>query len=355
MTLFLYILRQLVQATLFAVVGLGFVVFPGVAVSAVHKLGGVSIGAVMRYIPMVGAELAPYLLSLGFLLATVSTFGRLAADKEWIAISMSGKHPLRTMLPGLLLAVVLGSATYVLAAELSPRWKYESSNFRANALLEEFRALAPGRTEIDFGKFYLNAQNRESDSGAFRDVQIRIPRPDGTEMPIIARRAALGFTSSELVIQLEDMHSVTEQGRLSNERMQFNVPLQLLVERRDRDPSRAKYRTSGDMLAALGAGEAPPELESSYVFELHRRYALGAMFLVFLVVGVATGLWLRSGQQLAGLGTSAVYAFVYYVLSMRLGRELALSGALSPVLAAWTTNLLGAALALFLMWRVVLR
>ena len=93
MTLFLYLLRQLAQATLFASVGLAFVVFPGVAVSAVHKLGGVSLGAVMQYIPMIGAELAPYLLSLGFLLGTVSTFGRLGSDREWICLLYTSPSP----------------------------------------------------------------------------------------------------------------------------------------------------------------------------------------------------------------------------------------------------------------------
>ena len=70
---------------------------------------------------------------------------------------------------------------------------------------------------------------------------------------------------------------------------------------------------------------------------------------------IPTGLWLRSGNQLAGLGLAAVYAFTYYIVSLRLGRELALSETLPPELAAWTTNGLGLLAGLFLYWKVVRR
>ncbi|MEO0652897.1 MAG: LptF/LptG family permease, partial [Planctomycetota bacterium] len=81
----------------------------------------------------------------------------------------------------------------------------------------------------------------------------------------------------------------------------------------------------------------------------------GATYLVFLLIGIPTGLWLRSGNQLAGLGLAAVYAFTYYIVSLRLGRELALSETLPPELAAWTTNLIGALAGTFLYWKVVRR
>ncbi len=351
MTLFLYLLRQSALATLFATLGLAFVVFPGVAVSAVNKLGGVSLIAVLQYIPMIGAELAPYLLSLGFLLGTVSTFGRLGSDREWIAIQMSGMHPWASMLPGLLLGVGLGFVTYFLSANLTPPWKYESSNFRVNALLEAFRGAAPGRTEIDFGKFYLGAESRDAETGAFLDVQVRVPHEDGTDRSFVAKSALLRFSQTMLEVQFEEMRSMTESGRFGNQSPRIQVPLDLLVERQVRDPTRPSYRTSSDMRAALAQPGLDPKLAASYRFEVHRRYALGFMFLIFLVVGAATGLWLQNGQ-LSGLGVAAVYAFVYYVLSMRLGSELAKSGALSPVLAAWSTNLLGMIVGIFCLRRV---
>jgi lipopolysaccharide export system permease protein len=353
-TLFWYILRQVAVSSGFAVGALAFVVFPGIAVSAVHRLGGVSLEAVLRYIPLVGVELAPYLVSLGFLLGVVSTFGRLAADKEWTAVGMAGIHPLQAYAPGLLLAALLGSGTVWLLGSVSPTWKLEQGNFRSNALLEAFKSLAPGRSELDFGRFYLGAQAR--DGAAFVDVQIRVPRPDGAaDYAIIAKRAELGFDQDELFVQLDDARTVKAGDTLYSERPNVRVDLSKLLERREKDPRRAKHMTSSAMAEALAAGGLDPPRELEYRFELHRRLAVGATYLIFLMIGIPTALWLRSGNQLAGLGLAAVYAFTYYIVSLRLGRELALSGALVPELAAWTTNAVGAVLGVVLYARVVRR
>lgn len=354
MTLLWYILRQLAVSTVFAVGALGFVVLPGIAVSAVHRLGGVSLQAVLSYIPLVGIELAPYLVSLGFLLGVVSTFGRLAADNEWVAIGMSGIHPFRTLVPGLLLAGVLGYGTHALLAEVSPVWKLEQGNFRSNALVEAFRNLAPGRSELDFGRFYLGAVSRDGD--AFVDVQIHVPRDGEQEnLVLVAERAELSFADDDLFLQLTGMRTVRRDEMWAIAEPRVVVDLSQLVTRRSRDPTLAKHQTSHALRAALAEGELASERELSYRFELHRRLAVGATYLVFLLVGIPTGLWLRSGHQLAGMGMAAAYAFIYYILSLRLGSALALSGTLAPELAAWTTNLLGGAVGLGLLWRVVRR
>ena len=49
---------------------------------------------------MVGYELAPYLLPMAFLLGVVSTYGRLAAERELVAIRMAGIHPAAPGPPG---------------------------------------------------------------------------------------------------------------------------------------------------------------------------------------------------------------------------------------------------------------
>ena len=354
MTLLLYILRQLTVSTAFAVGALGFVVFPGIAVSAVHRLGGVSLQAVLTYIPLVGVELAPYLVSLGFLLGVVSTFGRLAADREWIAVSMSGIHPFRTLIPGAMLAVVLGCGTYALLANVSPVWKLEQGNFRGNALLEAFRNLAPGRSELDLGPFYLGAVSRDGD--AFVDVQIHVPREGGKEnLVLVAERAELSISDDELFVQLIEARTVKRDEMLRSAAPAVVINLSELITRRSKDPTLAKHQTSAAILAALSDGQLEQERELSYRFEVHRRFAVGATYLVFLLVGIPTGLWLRSGNQLVGMGAAAIYAFTYYILSLRLGAALAQSGTVPPELAAWTTNLLGAAVGVFLLWRVVRR
>jgi len=355
-TLFLYILRALATSTAFAVGALGFVVMPAVAVSAVHKLGGVSLGAVVRYVPMIGIELIPYLLSLGFLLAVVSTFGRLAADREWIAVQMAGVHPLRLLAPGAVLAFVLGAATIWLMGTLSPQWKLEKDQFRADVLVQTLRNLAPGRTEFDIGRFYLSARGR--DGRAFTDVQIVVPQlaiEDRVEnLVLVADRVDINFDDESMLLTLTSVRTVN-QTESWNGSGHVTVPLELIFERKERDATRAKYRTTAALMTALETEELPPDKAEYYVFEIHRRWSIGATYVLFLLIGMPTGLWLRSGTQLTAFGAASAYAFTYYILSLQLGKSLAKQGAIDPQLAAWSTNAIGLVVGVFMLWRVLRR
>lgn len=355
-TLFLYILRALATSTAFAVGALGFVVMPAVAVSAVHKLGGVSLGAVLRYVPMIGIELIPYLVSLGFLLAVVSTFGRLAADREWIAVQMAGVHPLRLLMPGAVLALILGAGTIWLMGTLSPQWKLEKDQFRADVLVQTLRNLAPGRTEFDIGRFYLSARGR--DGQAFTDVQIVVPELDLEDevenIVLVADRVDIDFDDDSMRLQLTKVRTVNRTESYSGSHTGF-VPLELIFERKKRDATRAKYRTTSALMTALETEDLPPDKANYYVFEIHRRWSIGATYLLFLLIGMPTGLWLRSGTQLTAFGAASAYAFTYYILSLQLGKSLAKQGAIDPQLAAWSTNAIGLVVGLFMLWRTLRR
>ncbi|MEM7517832.1 MAG: LptF/LptG family permease, partial [Planctomycetota bacterium] len=61
------------------------------------------------------------------------------------------------------------------------------------------------------------------------------------------------------------------------------------------------------------------------------------------------------GTQLGALAVAVGYALVYYILSMRLGKEFALSGVLPPAASAWVTTVLGSGFGLWLMRRAMRR
>src|SRR6185295_19378149 len=93
---------------------------PGAAVSAVNKLADEDGGVLLSFLPFLLANLLPYLLPLGFLLALVVTYGRLAADNEWTAMRMAGVHPIHLVLPALPLCLVLGGLSLWFCAEGQP-------------------------------------------------------------------------------------------------------------------------------------------------------------------------------------------------------------------------------------------
>src|SRR5262245_45092328 len=145
----------------FSVAGLAVIVLPTVAIQAVNKLGAISVGMVARYLPLVVAELVPYLLPMAFLLAVVATYGRLAAERELIAIKMAGIHPGRLALPAFLVALPLALGTDHLLAELSPELKYQQRSLLREADVSRFLAGMSGRNLLTFGKNVLKSESTQ--------------------------------------------------------------------------------------------------------------------------------------------------------------------------------------------------
>ena len=360
MTLTRYVLQQLLVSFAFALAGLGLVILPTLTVNAVHEVGGVGFAAILDYMPLVLIELVPYVLPLAFLLAVVATFGRLAADNELTAIRMAGTHPARLLLPGVLLAVLLTGATDWLLSSVAPTWKYEARHFLRAAEVEEFKRLLFERNEIDHKNFSLWAES--SNGNVKENVVLSFQQEDEDGGPGGAERTTV--TAERLVLEIDEeyLNVRLENAELVNDSVQsrteaFDLPFAMkdLVTMRVPDRDVPKYMTSAQMAAALQMGDVDPEREAEMRYLIQSRHALAMTYLLFLLLGAPTGIFLRAGTQLAAFTGAMGYAFVYYLLALRLGKQLAAGGAVAPELAAWSTDAIFLVLGLAMTWRGLLR
>ncbi len=350
----LYILRQLLVSVGFSMAGIGLIVLPTIAIQAINKLGAVSLMLVLRYLPLVFAELVPYLLPMAFLLGVVATYGRLSAERELVAIKMAGFHPLRLVLPAFAIAVPLSLGTNHLLGDVSPSWKYLQRTYLRQAEVEIFRTIAQGRTVLEFGDSSLLS---ESVYGNVREgVLLDLVEQGEEELTIAAERATLDIRDDTLYIALEEAYVLTENARLHNQYPSFSWPLRKLFPVQLKDRTKPKYLTNGEMAEELERGGQHTEKErQDFLYEIHRRHALSVTYLLFLLLGVPTGIVLRSSTQLGAFTGAVGYAFLYYVLALRLGKVLAETGAVPAIAAAWATNglflLVGSVLFVRALWR----
>lgn len=429
MKLQLYVLRQLGTAFLFAVAGVLFIALPGIAVTTVHKMPLADASVLMRYVPLVLENLAPYVLPICFLLAVVATYGRLASDREWTAIQMAGVQPLKMLLPALGLALVLGAGTYWMVTQELPKAKSRQRAALVQAAASSLQNLQPGRTTLNFQGFFLRANWRDlNDQSVLHEVLIRRPDEEGnSRIDVFAKKAHIRSVDGELRVDLYDWTWLSTEEGLDgwSDHGFIRYPLDSLVESEDRGDNRPKYMTntqirqelaglaaredlevaraesaedgpetepqSGPMpLAALaaqagsdqepaadagpaeaGEGEAEepenakePEGPTEEMildrlrklrFQLHHRTAMSTAFLLFLGLGAPTGLLLRRGTQLGALSVAVGFGLVYYVLSMRVGKELGHGGAVPPWVGAWITPLLFSVASVFLLRKAMRR
>ena len=97
-----------------------------------------------------------------------------------------------------------------------------------------------------------------------------------------------------------------------------------------------------------GMREKGSENVKEYEVEMHRRMAAPAAIIILTLIGAA----LSSRKVLGGigrhLGIGITIAFTY-ILFMQISKSYAISGNLSPFMAAWTPNLIFAALGIYLL------
>ncbi len=349
----LYILRQLLISVGFSLAGIGLIVLPTIAIQAINRLGALSLTAVLSYLPLVIAELVPYLLPMAFLLGVVATYGRLSAEREWIAIQMAGINPARLALPGFLLALPLALGTDRLLAEISPAWKYLQRTYLRNAEVDIFRNLAKGRTDFQFGRISLLAQDRHD--SVLKGVLLDLPGEDGRELTVVADECLFEIGEETVSLQLERAQFLTENARASLGSPSYTRKLGELFPIQPKDRSKPKYLTSTELRDELAGTRLKTEERQEFLFEIHRRHALSMTYLLFLLLGIPTGVVLRSSTQLGAFTGAVGYAFLYYVLALRLGKVLAETGSVPPLAAAWATNALflvvGAVFFVRALWR----
>lgn len=368
MTLEFYILRQLIVGLVFAAGGMAFVALPGILVTAVNKLAGVGMGAILGFVPLLMLDLVPYLIPIGFLLALVATYGRLAADNEWTAMSMAGLHPLKLVRPAALVALVLGALLYLLATEVAPHATFAMRNYTKNSAMRLLRTLNPGRTELKIRDFYLSARERDPDNRyRFRQVVMHVPSTNGQPAEILfAQAAEFSFDESKMFVDLTAPRWIGEAHDVRGGKVRLETDLDALFSTGDDDRRDWRFQSSPELSrridrslelvasggkAALEAKEGdddyvPADSLNAALYALHMREALAAVCFMFLLLGVPTALLLRRGTQLGALTAAVGYALVYYLLSMRLGKSLAWSGVVPQWLAAWGTTMLGSAVGL---------
>ena len=375
MKLHIYIFRQLLLAFLFSAAGMVFIAMPGVAVGAVHKLGGAGMASVLRLVPLMVAVFVPYVLPVALLLALVSTYGRLAAQNEWTAMRMSGMNPYRMLMPAMLLALLAGGGVYALNAEVLPRIKVANKTIQLDELKQVLKNLSRGRTELSIDEFYLSSAYRDPDDHqTFYDCLIVIPaRGDEEPQSFMAEAVRFNFTDTDMIVHLYNARG-TQRG-VEVERIEESAIVISLdkITGADRvhDFSNPRYLTSDQLqesmqrmdwerrilpYSLIAVGLHPrarmlelwdaPRARLSYTW--HQHLANAATCLMFVLVGVSSGLLLRKGTQLTALAVAVSYAMMYWIASLRLGKQLAREGVLEPWVGAWAPLLFFSIIGLWL-------
>lgn len=380
-----YLLREHIGPTVFSLVLLTFVLMMNEVIRRFDELAGKGLGldviseVFLLSLPFIVAQTLP----MAVLVATITVFGRLAADHEVTAVKAAGVDLLRCLRPVALAALLLSGVMVWFDGFVLPETNHslktllvQISRTRPTLQLRDgqFQQL-PGGAQGTGRTYYLRAEHIDHQASRLTGVTLIERLPDGRDRTIFAERGRFEYTNDgrDLLLTLEggtiEEISIPFPGEYRRTRFETQ---QILIREITRPFERQVGRVSrGDRELTLTAlrsemAEAQSRLVtngsvsemeeehlrrkvSQLAVEYQKKFALATASVVFVLLGMPLGIQVRSRGMGVGLGVSLIVFVVYYLLIIG-GERLADRLLVPPALAMWFPNILLTAAALLLIW-----
>ena len=361
-----YVMRQVLMPFLLGLLVFTFIfIIPpllqyGEGLVAKGVSGPLIAGLISLLVPQALAVTIPMSLLLALLIA----FGRLSADREFVAMQACGVSLRRLLWPVAVVAISAWAATSYVLIALVP-----DSNQR---FLETVFSVASQRAEgevkprtfyQDFPNFVLYVREIPPDGRGWNGVFLaRLGGPDRSEIYLARHgRVVIDRDRKRIDIELIDAteHRLDAEGHYSVNRFErgaFNVDpsamFSSVVAKGPRQMSVAELRAEIDKRRQqIDPVTNGPFSTHNEEMEIHKRFSIPVACLVFGLIGLALGATHRRGGALGNFVIGIAVVFAYYVPLM-IGPSLVKGRYLTPWLGSWLPNVvLGALGILMFVWR----
>jgi lipopolysaccharide export system permease protein len=321
---------------------------------------GVPIGyAIELFFCLIPAFLV-FVVPMAFLLGILAALARLSADNEIIALKTSGVGLYRLSPSVIFVSVITFLFTSFLVFYAVP---WGSKNFQ-----EVFFRLAGTKAKLDvqerifndtFGGLVIYVNKVSQGGKVLEGIMIYDERDPKMNSTIIARRGYLASDpqAQKLVLHLFDgsIHAQEEQEdtyrTIDFNAYQFTV---FLKEEIDKARQRAKVRmmekemSVGDLRKKIKGMRAEGKNVRPQLVELHFKFAIPFGVFIFGLVGLPLGMQRTQAGKSWGFVLCSFVFLLYYVLYC-FGKNLGVSGIISPPLAAWFPNIILGTLGVYLL------
>lgn len=287
---------------------------------------------------------APMSLLTGVLIV----FGSFSQHNEFRAMKASGVHPLRFMMPPLLLGLALSMVMFVFNDQVGSVARFEFRKATKKIIMKHPMAL------IDPGRFVKISSN----------ILFLVKRVEGSEMKDIVAHEGVDSENPVRTIVAEsgkivmdpntgqlEVHlfngSVSESQDKGVQSVQFDA---YRFPTMDEDDIRKMNKKTKDMslaeliveitaiLERLAGNVDSKDLRNLWV-TFHQRIAFAFASLVFMFIGIPIATIIKRGEVVISFGVSMGAMGLYYIL-FAIAQTIASRGGLPPVLSLWLPNII---------------
>jgi LPS export ABC transporter permease LptG/LPS export ABC transporter permease LptF len=343
---------------------------------------GVSFEAVARIFLYLVPSVLAFAVPMSVLMGILAGLSRLSSDSEIMAFRTLGIRNTRLLGPVFLFAFVGWLLTSALTLYLAPWANYRWVQTLAKSVLSKVQLNISAREFNDsIPNTVIFVQDISADN-QWQNIFVYLTKPDEDPRTILARSGRLNFYPEAKRATLElfdgaihsvprdspERYSVTYFKRVEEEINVESLFAQYSSEKRVREKdigelirgvgrireNREKLEAERRQIESSGPRGAEAEkrhhwlgtalrqndreLRSHWV-EIHKKFALPFVCLVFVLIGIPLGTTTKKGGRTSGFTISLGIILVYYIL-ITAGEKMAMDGRVSALLGMWGPNLL---------------
>lgn len=347
-----YVFKELFYNFLFSFAVISLVVLLAAFLKTMFEYPELDLGMAVKLIPFILLEIMPIVVPSASLVAVVTTYGRMAADNEVLALRASGVHFFRIVVPGILFGIIVSLLLLVANDRYVPRAsqmvKSLGQDQQITPLLDNI--LKKGGKSFDKIEDWIltwESCEKTSDAGSgggeggtwlFKNFRARHYDDDKIlKLEYLAETAtveAVGRSGREIRFKLHNFQEVAGSGDRARELIlpPYKLPSKTSKIRLD-------HRTLTALFAMLEKKHRAYK-NVKILTEIHSRIAQSLSPLIMIFLGLTVAVIFRYRNRMVAFFLSLMIAvFVYYPV-MLLGKTFAENKVLHPALCIWAGNVI---------------
>lgn len=306
----------------------------------VHGVSLKVIGEIVGYIII---SLLPILFPMSLLFSVLLTYGRLSQDSEIVALKASGLSMGTLLLPALVLAAFIGTISAQTSFVIAP-WgnrQFEVlfsrlANTKAAAVIKE------GTFAEGFFDMVVYANEVQSDQGKLKKVFIYDEKNGDVPLTIIAKEGSIipdpERPGQEVLLRLNngEIHRQAKtHTKISFDSYDVHFAEPDYNEEKAKSP---QSLTLHEVRERLKENFKDAEELRIMQTELHKRWAISVLCVVFAMIGVGLGTTTNRRAAKAGGMILCIGLIIFYWVLYVAAEGAARSGAIPVALAIWAPN-----------------
>ena len=311
----------------------------------------VSMSAILVYYVALIPYFAVLLTPLFIFISVVFFTSKLASRSEIIAMQSTGMSFIQLLKPYMISAAIIAAVSFVFSSEIIPKLNILRVNFEDTYVAPDLRVVSdrniqvmigPGKVAY-FGTFDVDEETGYQFSLEYYENNTLRSRMTGSS---ITYDSLYHWSIKDYNIRdFEGLKEVNSSGA-KLDTMLFLTPQDVVVGRQAAD----KLKT-GELVSYIenqkkrGVGNI-----QAFQVELHRRFASILAAFILTLIGVS----LSARKVKGGIGLNVAIGLLLafgYILLFTISSSYAVSGVLSPFIAAWIPNFIYIPIALFFFYR----